>query len=272
MNEDSRILPAVSAAEQIRQRMEFSLVTRGRIVCIGLGGIGLWLVDAVATFLQGLLHADQGDDAVQLLLVDGDEFKPENSYRMDVPDYGNKAEVVGQRLLDRWADTRLVVRWRKVFVNEENVAQLIQDGDVVLLACDNHKTRHIVNRHCSGSNFQNIVLISGGNDGVEDGLRGTFGSVLVYWRREGRDLTAPIDRFHPEIAHPTDEAPHQVGCVEMAASGVPQLSLVNLAVASSMASALLRLLMPVPNEPMYDEVSLDILDAVSQPQYLSEPT
>jgi molybdopterin/thiamine biosynthesis adenylyltransferase len=258
-----------SAAEQIRLRMDFTLVTRAHIVCIGLGGIGLWLVDAVATFLQGLLRADASDDGIYMLLVDGDTFTPENSYRMDVPEYGNKAEVVGHRLLERWRDTPLVVRWCSEFIDADNVTRLIGDGDVVLLACDNHKTRHVVNRHCSQSGFENIVLISGGNDGVEDGLRGTFGNVQVYWRRDGQDRTAPLDRFHPEIAQPADRAPHEMGCVELAASGVPQLTLANLAVASSMANALLRLLMPIPQESMFDELSLDILDAVSHPHFLS---
>ena len=260
---------SVSPAEQIRRRMDLTLVTRARIVVIGLGGIGMWLVDAVTTFLQGILRADHGDDCIHMLLVDGDAFTPENSYRMDVPDYGNKAEVVGRRVLDRWRDIPLVVRWCGEFVDENNVQRVIGNGDVVLLACDNHKTRHIVNRRCSQSGFENIVLISGGNDGVDKGLRGTFGNVQVYWRRDGRDETAPLDRFHPEIARPADRAPHELSCVELAASGVPQLALTNLAVASTMASALLRLFMPVPEESMYDEVSLDILEAVSQPHFVS---
>ena len=63
-------------------------------------------------------------------------------------------------------------------------------------------------------------------------------------RRGGQDLTAPLDRFHPEIAHPQDRSPHDMSCLELVTAGVPQILFVNLAVASAMCNALLRLMMP----------------------------
>ncbi len=147
--------------------------------------------------------------------------------------------------------------------------ELIHDGDCVFLACDNHATRKLVGQHCSSGSLSDVVLISGGNDGIEDGLTGTYGNVQIYVRKDGTDITTPIERFHPEIANPTDQPPDELSCLELAAAGTPQLSFVNLAVASAMCNALLRLLMSRDKLPMYDELALDILDAASTPLWLS---
>ena len=113
-----------------------------------------------------------------------------------------------------------------------------------------------------------MVLISGGNDGLEQGLGGTYGNVQVHVRQGGINLTAPLTQFHPEIAPPQDVSPADASCRELAAAGVPQLSFTNLAVASAMCNALLRLLMP-RQQPMYDEVALDVWEALSRPHWLS---
>jgi molybdopterin/thiamine biosynthesis adenylyltransferase len=188
---------------------------------------------------------------------------------MDIIDFGNKAEVVGRELMDRLAQSPLVIRWVAQFVSQQNIAEIVQDGDCVLLACDNHATRNLVGSHCSSGALANVALISGGNDGIEDGRNGTYGNVQVYIRKDGRDLTAPIERFHPEIANPVDRAPDDKSCLELVAAGAPQLLFANLAVASAMCNALLRLMMSHNNQPMYDEVALDILDSVTAPLWLS---
>jgi hypothetical protein len=236
------------------------------VVVIGLGGIGLPLARSVATFLGGICYAVESLE-VRLVLHDGDSYQDDNTYRMDIPSHGNKAEVLGHELLQRISCPNLQVRWVTEYVTPNNVGPAIHDHDCVLLACDNHATRNVVGRHCSA--LDHVTLISGGNDGVEDGLRGTYGNVQVHLRRDGQDRTAPLDRFHPEIAAPTDRQPHEVSCLELIRAGVPQISFVNLAVASAMCNALLRLMMPGVNEPMYDEVTLDIAEGVSVPHWLS---
>jgi hypothetical protein len=260
----------LSAVEQLRQRIDTNLVTRGRIVIIGLGGIGLWLVRGVATFLAGLISGDGTGRQLELLLCDGDAFQPENGYRMDIPDFGNKAAVVGRELLERIQTPHVIVRWRSEYASPTNIHELILNKDCVLLACDNHKTRSLVGEFCAGGTLEDVVLISGGNDGVEHGLNGTYGNVQVYVRQRGSDLTAPLARFHPEIAHPVDKSPDELSCLEQVA-GAPQLALANMAVASAMCSALLRLMMPVAGERMYDEVALDVLEAVNTPHWISGP-
>ena len=87
-------------------------------------------------------------------------------------------------------------------------------------------------------------------------------------RAGDHDCTAPLDRFHPEIASPPDRNPAELDCLELTTSGTPQLLFANLAIASTMANALLRLLM-CHDEHFYDEVCLDILEANSVPHWLS---
>ena len=259
----------LSPIEIIRAKLDPTIVTRGRVVLIGLGGIGLWLANAIVTFLAGLRQALPPGEDVDILLCDGDDFGIENTYRMDVPDFGNKAFVLGQHMLDRIDCPGVNIRWYQAFIEEENAHDLIAEGNCVLLACDNHATRRLVSLRCQS--LDNVVLISGGNDGVEDGSRGTYGNVQVYIRHGGRDATAALDKFHDAIANPPDELPSHESCTQLAAVGVPQLSIVNLAVASAMCNALLRLMMPVPGERMYDEVALDVLDAVNTPHWITGP-
>ena len=81
-----------------------------------------------------------------------------------------------------------------------------------------------------------MVLLTGGNDGVEQDRAGTYGNVHVYVRRAGRDRSNPPGRFHPEIAHPKDKLPTAIGCA-VAAASAPQLGITNLAVATGMLAA-----------------------------------
>lgn len=249
-----------SAINTIRRRLGVEFLTRGRIVIIGLGGIGLILSRYLTLFLAAFT------EEFRVLLCDGDAFEPANRYRMDVPEFDNKAVAVADELAQLFGRGGLHLRWVPEYVTAENVQQVIQSGDCVFLCVDNHATRKLVSDHCG--QLQNVVLISGGNDGVEHDQHGTYGNVQLYVRDDGRDRTAPLDRFHPEIAAPSDRNPAELDCLDLVTSGTPQLLFANLAIASAMANALLRLLMCHDEQP-YDEVCLDILEATSVPQWLS---
>ncbi len=258
----------LTAIEQIHAQIDTSVVTRGRVVFIGLGGVGMYVAKTASTFLAGLQGAMPTKET-NLLLVDGDAFSFSNTYRMDVPEFGNKAEAIGKGILQSTDVNGFSVRWKPEYVTSENIEEIIQSGDCVLLAVDNHATRKLVSEHCQ--TLRDVVLISGGNDGVEEGMRGTYGNVQVYMREEWDDLTAPLTKFHPEIADPQDKAPSEMDCLELAAQGVPQIALVNLTVASWMLNSLMRIMMPIEGERQWDEVCFDIVEGVCAPQWLSGP-
>lgn len=259
-------------AETIRRQIDPHVVTRGRVVIIGLGGIGLFLSRALAAFLAGLRRALQPQQQITLLLVDGKMFSDWHTYRLDVPDFTNKAVAVAGELLERHECEGLNIRCFPEFVTPENVATVIREGDCVLMGVDNHATRNLVSRHCAGGQLRNVVLISAGNDGVEDGRQGSYGNTQIYIREDGVDRTAPLHKFHPEIANPADHSPAEAGCDE---TGAPQLTITNLFAAAVAASALLRLLISGGSDkqgiPQYDEVSFDVCRAVAQPHWLTAP-
>ena len=130
---------------------------------------------------------------------------------------------------------------------------MINEGDVVFLMVDNHASRRLVDEHAAG--LADLTLISGGND-FEDG------NIQVYLRREGRDLTPRLSRYHPEIARPQDRHPAELSCEELMAAGAPQLLFTNLMVAALMLNAFYALSLDFPE---YCEVYLDIRQNLSRP-------
>jgi len=229
------------------------------VTMIGLGGVGGIAARHLAVFLAAL------ECPTRLVLVDGDRFEPHNRTRMVFRREGNKAEVVRDELRERHAESGLAVLAVPEYVGSANVARLIEKGDHVVLAVDNHATRKLVSDRCAA--LADAVLVSGGNDGVGPDRhgkyrRGTYGNVQVFVRRGGRDQTPSLCRWHPEIAEPADTVPGpDVGCLA-AATSEPQLLFANMQVACSLCSTLfLHLCGNLP----YAEVTFDIATGRMRP-------
>ena len=218
-----------------------------RVKLIGCGGIGGHLAPNLCHFL----HAERRP--AHVVLVDGDAFEERNRGRMRFPTYDNKALVMARDLAAAFGDA-LTLEPIPEYVTPANVDAVVGEGDVVFLAVDNHATRRLVDERCA--RLADVTLFSGGNDGVEHGLEGTFGNVQLVRRMEGRPLTSGLGRFHPEIREPEDQLPGELSCAELAAGAAPQLLFTNLAVASAMLNAFYGWLR---GEASYEEVYLDIL-------------
>lgn len=217
-----------------------------RINIIGIGGIGA----IVSLFLSQFLNSLESE--CELYLVDGDQYEERNKGRMLFGRLANKSVVKAEELSRLFGD---FVRYRPIpeYVTQANIANVIREGDVVFLCVDNHATRLLVDNHCKG--LRNVVLISGGNDGIDDGKDGTFGNVQLFIRRDAHDITSPLARFHPEIARNRDQPPTEPGCGELVSQSAPQLLFTNLCVASAMLNAYYAWLR---NEITYEEVYLSI--------------
>jgi hypothetical protein len=74
-------------------------------------------------------------------------------------------------------------------------------------------------------------------------------------KRNGRQLTPPIHKYHPEIAFPEDKSPDQLSCEELQAAGSEQLLFTNLTVAILMLNAFYSL---TQARARYSEVYFDI--------------
>ena len=234
----------------------FDLADHSRIKLIGLGGIGCIVLQFLSLFLRGL------QQPLRLTLIDGDRFEPANGERMAFATLGNKAEVKAAETAACLGNSEVTVVPCPEYVGVDNVARLIQPFDLLLLCVDNHPTRKLVSDHCA--TLSDVVLISGGNEGVEPPReRGTYGNVQIAVRRGGHDLTVPITRHHPEIAHPIGKPPSTADCGQMAVSS-PQILFTNLAVASAMLNAFFAY---ACGRLSYQEVMLDILEARMLPQF-----
>ena len=155
----------------------------------------------------------------------------------------------------------------EAFVEPGNVDRLLHDGDLVLLAVDNHATRKLVADRCE--RLHDVCLISGGNDGVEDDSSGvarggSYGNVQIYRREGGRDVSPRLGAYHPEIAAPNDQLPTELSCGE-ALFATPQILFANLATASAMLNTFL---LHACGSLEYQEVCFDIAEGVMRPLQL----
>ena len=236
----------------------YQLPENQKIKIIGLGGIGSFVLQFLSLFLDSNLR-----QMTRLVLIDGDEFSPSNSPRTTFQQLGNKAEVKAGETLSMISSDRMAIVAIPRFITEENVGELICNGDLLMLCCDNHPTRKLISDHCE--RLSDVVLISGGNEGVDPPREmGTYGNVQIAVRRAGQNLTAPITRFHPEIAQAKGSPPSEMDCIQQAAS-TPQILITNLAVATAMLCAFLSFVCD-PDRPAYQEIQLDVLDARMLPQ------
>ena len=114
-------------------------------------------------------------------------------------------------------------------MSPDNVGFVVREGDLCLLAVDNHPTRALVDRHIAG--LTDVTLISGGNDETD-------GNVQLVRRRDGYSVDGHLTEIHPEIglAAESDVMPG-TGCAALAAER-PQLVVTNLMVASAMLNCL----------------------------------
>jgi hypothetical protein len=198
-----------------------------QIKVIGCGGIGGCLLPILSRFLN--FHPMYRDDGnLTITLIDGDSYEPKNQDRQAFDAIGKKSDVTRDTLKSKF--NNIVFESQSCFVDDKNVVNLIEDGDIVFLCVDNHTTRKILSDHCE--KLDNILLISGGNDFSD-------GNVQIHWRINGENKTLPIanDR-HMEIVDPEDEHPARLlerikGC-DLQLMSEPQLLIAN-----NMASALM---------------------------------
>jgi molybdopterin/thiamine biosynthesis adenylyltransferase len=196
-----------------------------RVVIVGLGGIGSWIVQALTPFLQ------YSQDAWTLVLVDGDEYEEKNRTRQVFDELGSKAEVQAGWVARKFNRLRVqpITQYLSADGADETypVSDVIRSGDIVFSCLDNHKTRKMVADHCA--TFRDVTLVSGGNEYTD-------GNIQVFVRRQGEDKTCRLEKYHPELASPQDKAPYEMSCEELAASS-PQLIFANLTAATLMLNA-----------------------------------
>lgn len=244
---------------RLDQQLALELEDGQDLKIIGLGGTG-----GVVARYAGLMFAATGKQ-VREVLIDGDFFDlASNTARMYFQTAGNKATVVRDELHPYFDHSQLTLVAVDEYVTPLNVSRLVRPGDIVLMCVDNHATRQVLCEHASS--LDDIVLISGGNDGVgvdSTGVarRGSYGNVQVMIRKDGVALTPSLDAYHPEIKNPADKRPDDLSCVELLAS-VPQILPANLQTAAAILSTLYLYL---SGGLHYAELAFDIVEGTMGP-------
>jgi len=217
-----------------------------RFVLVGCGGIGSQLL---APLVRYLVHSSR---EALLVLVDGDVFEHSNALRQEFPASAvgrNKAEA-----LAGWVrEAGLACQAVPLFLDEGNVDEVIREGDVILLAVDNHRTRALIDGQICG--LAEATLISGGNDEID-------GNVQLVRRRNGVSLDGTLVEIHPEIAAAIDGPASGEGCAARMAER-PQLLVTNLMVASAMLNCLWSIC--ETGSAPYSEVYLDVVQNAARP-------
>jgi molybdopterin/thiamine biosynthesis adenylyltransferase len=217
-------------------------VVEYKIVVIGLGGVGSVLIEKIGRFLNFAANT-QAD----ITLVDGDAYEVKNYERQEFGRVGSKAEIKAKEIGFKFKNLR--VSPINLYIDPMNVSSIIQDGHIVFLCVDNHKTRMIVSNYCK--TLRDITLISGGNELTD-------GNVQIYVKKGGVDLTPDLCSYHPEIANPADKLPSEMTCEELAHSE-PQLFFANIGVAFFMCCAFYRVVI----KGIVDDISESYFDIMS---------
>lgn len=195
-----------------------------KINIIGLGGIGSILSDSVCRFLNYSIQKN-----IEIILIDGDDYEEKNLERQLFSYFDNKATSKCRELKTKY--NRMQIKDFPQFIDQDNI-NIIERGDIVFLCVDNHKTRKLVSDYCS--TLGDIILISGGNELVD-------GNVQIYIRKNSKDVTPSLTKYHPEIENYNDKLPSEMSCEELEKSE-PQLFFTNMMVACFMCSTFYNIL------------------------------
>lgn len=196
-------------------------------VLVGAGGTGSHLFRPLCMYLDAY---EQDRDPEWLIHVwDGDHVENNNLARQIFEPSEiqmNKARALAGRM-----DARHV-QAHDQFLSPDSIQAGIQDGDIVIIAADNFFVRKLIEDHAR--TLDNVTIINGGNEDIS-------GSVQIYVRAEGKDITPRLSHLHPEITNAHDHDRSQLSCAQIAElPGGEQTILANLTSATLILAAIWR--------------------------------
>lgn len=227
---------------------------------IGCGGIGSSLLPDLLRFVNYSLK----DIITEVGLIDGKLVKQKNLERQDFNeiDVGTpKTDALRDKYEMSFVD--ILLESNAAYINDDNIAKLIQDGSVIFMGVDNNKTRRMISRYCR-DNLNNVILISGGNEMVD-------GNVQFFVKSNGEVITTnpeALEERHPDITNPTDKRPDEMTCEELEVSE-PQIIFTNRMVATLMLNCFSTIFRE-QELPHYDEVWFDT--AINQARTVQQIT
>jgi len=191
-----------------------------QFVVIGAGGTASHLIHSLVQYTlgYGIIHVWDAD------VVEQKNLKRQLFYPHEVGTH--KAEA----FYKRWPDSIVP---HIEYVGENNIEQVIKNDDTVLICADNMAVRRLINERAK--QLDTVAVINGGNEEIS-------GSVQVYWRVGGDNITPPLDFASPEFDPSNDMVDRStLSCAEIAVlPGGEQTIVANQTVAALMMAALWR--------------------------------
>lgn len=228
---------------------------------VGAGGTGTNLLPALLAYLKSY-HGNR-DEEYQVVIADGDHFEQGNLARQLFAENlvtTNKAEA----MLQMYPGHPMIAVSR--YIGEADIRQMIQSGDIVLICADNHSVRSLIVDHCY--TLDDVVVINAGNEI-------TSGSVQLWVRRGGENMTPSLRYGHPEIKYLAEDDRAPMTCIQAAAlPGGEQTLLANMTAATYMLTALTRYhhehWAKRGNGAGWTEVQYDFVEGVVEPLDMRE--
>jgi molybdopterin/thiamine biosynthesis adenylyltransferase len=190
-----------------------------RVVIVGSGGIGSWLIAPVVRFLCA--NNFEGE----INIWDGDHYTSKNAERQEFAiDHVNfnKAEAAVEKL--RYEYPQLNVFGYNEFVIDRNIERAIKENDLVFVCVDNHPARVLISKRAQG--LKTVCIISSGNEYFD-------GNAHVHLRVNNKDITKTFIERHPECLNVKAGDRAEAGCEDLIKEGATQLLVTNFMAAAS---------------------------------------
>jgi PRTRC genetic system ThiF family protein len=226
---------------------------RTRLILVGVGGTGGYVLQQVARLLYAL--KEQGQRIPSVLLIDGDVVEEKNLLRQYFlpQDVGKKkAAVLAERYSRAYGLD--IAAYPEYLTRETDFRDIgISDGSLVVGCVDNGSTRCILHEQLHRLNH--VVYIDSGNSAVTvpddpehvdryqlDKIRnsGWEGQVVVGVRIRGENVLPFPGEVFPDLIE-EDQLPTEVSCGEVVVSN-PQRLMTNLMAATTVLMYLHTLL------------------------------
>lgn len=189
-----------------------------KVVVVGCGGIGSWLIPPLCRFLQAERYEGP------IVLCDGDVYEVSNATRQEFneSDLGqNKASAQAGKLYTQYPLLR--IESMPEYVTDDNVEDVISDNSVVFVCVDNHPARARIDK--AALLAENCCVFSAGNEEFD-------GNVCSSLRIAGRSLSLPLLERHPEVGKSKANDRGGEHCEDLVAEGFTQLLSTNLMAAT----------------------------------------
>lgn len=227
---------------------------------IGAGGTGTHLLPALLTYLRNF-HGNTNSE-YQVVIADGDTFAPHNTDRQ-LFDAAHVALNKAEAMLAMYPDHPLIAVSR--YLGAADLGRMMSDGDVVIICADNYSIRKLVADRAN--ELQNIIVLNAGNEAYS-------GSVQLWVREHGKNVTPPITFGHPEIRFLAEDDRAAMTCAQVAAlPGGGQTLIANMTAATYLLVALHRVHSVTyyqSYKPGWTEIHFDHAEGTYEPRDLRE--